>query len=79
VRNCRIISISPRLNQAASQLEELTKILLSHTASSRDFLSRPCLEELAFSQLIADVFEAEQKLAEVRAIVAELGISLPAS
>jgi hypothetical protein len=66
-----------RLNQAAAQLEELTKILLAHKSPSHDFLARPWLEELAFSQLIADVFETEQKLAEVRAVAAELGIALP--
>lgn len=65
------------LNQSAAQLKELTQILLSHKSPSHSFLSRPWLEELAFSQLIADVFETEQKLAEVRAAAAELGIALP--
>lgn len=67
-----------RLNHAAAQLEELTSILLANKPSSFNLLSRPWLEELAFSQLIADVLEAERKLAQVRAVAAELGVPLPA-
>jgi hypothetical protein len=66
-----------RLNHAAEQLEELTRILLANRPSSINLLSRPWLEELAFSQLIADVMEAERKLAEVRAVATELGVPLP--
>lgn len=66
-----------RLDQAANQLEELTKILLLQKPSSQQLVSRPWLDELAIGQLVADVTEAEQKLAEVRSVAAELGISLP--
>ncbi|HTA80338.1 MAG TPA: hypothetical protein VK720_12390 [Terracidiphilus sp.] len=66
-----------RLDQAANQLEELTKILLLQKLSSQQLVSRPWLEELAIGQLVADVTEAEQKLAEVRLIAAEIGIPLP--
>ncbi len=67
-----------RLNQAASQLEELTKILLSENSPPRKRLGRPWLEELVIGQLVDDVMEAEQKLSEVRAVAAELGIPLSA-
>jgi hypothetical protein len=66
-----------RLNQAADQLEQLTKILLTQTSSSQELLSRPWLKELAVGQLIDDVAQAERKLAEVRAVAAEIGIPLP--
>ncbi|HEX3893540.1 MAG TPA: hypothetical protein VHW46_13270 [Terracidiphilus sp.] len=65
-----------RLNQAAGQLEELTKILLTQSAASRELLSRPWLKELAIGQLVDDVLEAEKKLTEVRTVAAELGIPL---
>ena len=67
-----------RLNQAAFQLEELTQVLLSQKPSSCDLVSRPWLNELVFSQLIGDVIDAERRLAEARALAAELGIPLPA-
>lgn len=67
-----------RLDRAAAQLEELTSILLANKPSSFNLLARPWLEELAFSQLIADVLETERKLAEVRAVATELGVPLPA-
>jgi hypothetical protein len=67
-----------RLNQAAFQLEELTRILLSQKPSSFDLVSRPWLNELLFSELIGDVIDAERRLAEARALAAELGIPLPA-
>lgn len=67
-----------RLSQAANQLEQLTKILLTQTTSSQELLSRPWLKELAVGQLIDDVAQAERKLAEVRSIAAEIGIPLPA-
>ncbi|HEX4287146.1 MAG TPA: hypothetical protein VHZ28_18780 [Terracidiphilus sp.] len=66
-----------RLNQAASQLEELTKILLVRQPESPELLSRPWLEELVIGQLIDDVRDAESKLADVRSSAAELGIQLP--
>jgi hypothetical protein len=66
-----------RLNQAAIQLEELTRILLSHKPSSYDVMTRPWLDELAFSQLIGDVMDAERRLSEARFVAAELGIALP--
>jgi hypothetical protein len=66
-----------RLNQAAFQLEELTRILLSQRPLSYDLLSRPWLNELAFGQLIADVIDAERRLTEARSVAAELGIPLP--
>lgn len=66
-----------RLNQAAFQLEELTRILLSQKPSSLDPLARPWLNELLFSQLIGDVMDAERRLTEARATAAELGIPLP--
>jgi len=72
-----LTSTKDQLNHAATQLEELTKILLSHQPSARALLARPWLEELAVNQLVADVVEAERKLAEVRAFAAELGIQLP--
>lgn len=64
-----------QMNQAALQLEELTRILVSK--SRFDLVSRPWLEELAFEQLIADVLDAERRLAEARATAAELGVPLP--
>jgi hypothetical protein len=66
-----------RLNQAAFQLEELTRILLSQKPSSFDLVSRPWLNELLFSELIGDVIDAERRLAEARSLAAELGIPLP--
>jgi hypothetical protein len=66
-----------RLNQAAIQLEELTRILLSPKPSSYDVTTRPWLNELVFSQLIGDVVDAERRLAEARFVAAELGIALP--
>jgi hypothetical protein len=70
-------STKNRLNLAAVQLEELTRVLLSSKPSSHDLLSRPWLNELAFSQLIGDVMDAERRLAEARFVAAELGIALP--
>jgi hypothetical protein len=67
-----------RLNRAAGQLEELTKILLARDDVSRELLARPWLKELAIGQLVNDVLEAERKLAEVRAVAEELGIPLRA-
>lgn len=67
-----------RLNRAAYQLEELTKILLTQNSAPRTLLSRPWLEELVIGQLVDDVMEAERKLAEVRTVAAELGIPMPA-
>lgn len=67
-----------RLNRAASQLEELTKILLTQNPATRDLFARPWLKELAVEQLVGDVAEAERKLSEVRTVAAGLGISLPA-
>jgi len=66
-----------RLNQAASQLEELTKILLVRQSGSHEFLARPWLKELALGQLLEDVLAAEHRLAEARASAARLGIGLP--
>jgi hypothetical protein len=66
-----------QLNQAAFQLEELTRILVTEKPSSFDLVSRPWLDELAFSQLIADVLDAERRLVEARALAAELGVPLP--
>ena len=68
-----------RLNCAALQLEELTRILLTHKPSSYDLLSRPWLNELVFGQLIGDVVDAERRLSEARDIAAGLGIPLPSS
>lgn len=65
-----------RLNRAAGQLEELTKILLARDGASHELLARPWLKELAIGQLVNDVLEAERKLAEVRAVAEELGIPL---
>ena len=67
-----------RLNRAASQLEELTRILLSQSSAPGELLGRPWLRELVVGQLVDDVVEAERKLLEVRAVAAELGIPLPA-
>ena len=64
-----------RLNRAALQLEELTRVLLAR--KSYDPISRPWLDELIFPQLIGDVIDAEQRMAEARDIAAELGIPLP--
>lgn len=66
-----------RLNQAAFQLEELTRILLSQKPSPLDQISRPWLNELLFSQLIGDVLDAERRLTEARSTAAELGVTLP--
>ena len=73
----RLDHTKAKLNEAAVQLEELTKILLSHHAGSLEGLSRPWLEELAVAQVIDDLSQAEQKLAAVRTLAAELGIPLP--
>jgi len=66
-----------RLNQAAFQLEELTRILLLPKPFAEDDRARPWLNELAFSQLVGDVVAAERRLAEARFVAAELGIALP--
>ena len=66
-----------RLDQAANQLEQLTKIMLPPGSSPQAQSSRPWLEELAVGQLIDDMTQAERKLAEVRAVAAEIGIPLP--
>jgi hypothetical protein len=66
-----------RLNQAAGQLEELTRIMVSPKPSSHEVMERPWLDELAFSQLIGDVMDAERRWAEARFVAAELGIALP--
>ena len=65
------------LNQAAFQLEELTRVLLAQKPLSRESTSRPWLDELVFNELIGDVRDAERRLAEARAIAVELGIPLP--
>jgi hypothetical protein len=70
-------STKDRLNQAAIQLEELTRILLAQKPSSYDLISRPWLDELIFGQLIGDVIDAERRLADARELAAELGIPLP--
>lgn len=67
-----------RLNRAASQLEELTNILLVRQSGAEDLEGRPWLKELAVGQLVEDVLDAERKLADVRASAAGLGITLPA-
>ena len=64
-----------RLNRAALQLEELTRILLAR--QPYDLISRPWLNELIFGQLIGDVIDAERRMTEAREIAAELGIPLP--
>jgi len=66
-----------RLNQAASQLEELTRLLLERRPGSCELLARPWLRELAIGQLVEDVLEAERRLVEARATAARLGISMP--
>ncbi len=66
-----------QLNQAAFQLEQLTRVLLSEKASSLGPGSRPWLDELAFGQLIADVVDAGRRLAEARLVAAEIGVPLP--
>ena len=66
-----------QLNQAASQLEELTRILVTEKPSSFDLVSRPWLDELVFGQLIEDVLDAERRLAEARTVAAEIGVPLP--
>jgi hypothetical protein len=70
-------STKDRLNQAASQLEELTKILLERRSGSHEILARPWLKDLAISQLIEDVLEAERRLVDARASAAKLGIPIP--
>ena len=65
------------MNQAALQLEELTRILVSKRESRFDLVARPWLEELAFEHLISDVMDAERRLAEARVAAAELGVPLP--
>lgn len=72
-----VATTKERLNQAASQLEELTDILLLRQPESRDLGSRPWLEELVIGQLVEDVLDAERRLADVRSSVAELGIRMP--
>jgi hypothetical protein len=66
-----------RLNQAACQLEELTRILRAQKTPSYHLISRPWLNELVFGQLIGDVIDAERRLAEARDLATELGIPLP--
>jgi hypothetical protein len=66
-----------QLYHAAFQLEELTRILLSEKTTSLQPGSRPWLDELAFGQLIADVLDAERRLAEARSVAAEIGMPLP--
>jgi len=67
-----------RLNQAAGQLRELTKILLARNSEAGEPWSRPWLEELAVGQLVEDVQDAERRLAHVRTAAIGLGIELPA-
>lgn len=63
-----------RLNLAAAQLERLAEVMLSsNEAYSR---TRPWLDELLVSQLIADVQDAEHRLCRARVLAAELGIEL---
>ena len=64
-----------RLNRAALQLEELTRILL--VRQTQDRIARPWLNELIFGQLIGDVVDAERRMAEARELAADLGIPLP--
>jgi hypothetical protein len=66
-----------QLNQAAFQLEELTRILVSDKPASLEHVSRPWLDELVFGQLIEDVLDAERRLTEARAVAAEIGVPLP--
>ena len=66
-----------QLNQAAFQLEELTRILITEKPSPFGLVSRPWLDELVFGQLIEDVLDAERRLAEARAVAAEIGVPLP--
>src|ERR1700761_2336630 len=66
-----------RLDQAANQLEQLSKIMLPPGPSPQAEPSRPWLQELAVGQIIDDMTHAERKLAEVRAVAAEIGIPLP--
>ena len=67
-----------QLNRAASQLEELTNILLVRHSGTDDLVGRPWLKELAVGQLVEDVLDTERRLADVRASAAGLGIDLPA-
>jgi hypothetical protein len=66
-----------QLNHAAFQLEELTRMLITEKSPGYGVLSRPWLDELAFEQLISDVLDAERRLAEARAVAAEIGVPLP--
>lgn len=66
-----------QLNQAAFQLEELTRILVTDKRSSFELVARPWLDELVFGQLIEDVLDAERRLAEARVVAAEIGVPLP--
>jgi hypothetical protein len=67
-----------QLNHAADQLEELTRMLATGKSAMSEVISRPWLDELAFEQLISDVLDAERRLAEARAVAAEIGVPLPA-
>ena len=65
-----------RLSLAAAQLEQLAEVLLSSREAAPQAPSRPWLEDLFVSQLIADVQEAEHRLAKARMLAAELGIQI---
>ena len=65
-----------RLSLAAAQLEKLAEVLLSSKGATPQVFSRPWLEDLFVSQLIADVQEAERRLSQARVLAAELGIRI---
>ena len=65
-----------RLSLAAAQLEQLAEVLLSSRETAPQAVSRPWLEDLFVSQLIADVQEAEGRLVKARMLAAELGIQI---
>ena len=65
-----------RLSLAAAQLEKLAEVLLSSRHAAPHMISRPWLEDLLVSQLIADVQDAERRLAKARVLAAELGIRI---
>ena len=65
-----------RLNLAAAQLEGLAQAMLARDPLAQQRASRPWLQDLVTNQLVADVQDAERRLARARILAAELGIEI---
>jgi hypothetical protein len=66
-----------RLNQTATHLEELARVLRSTNRTGFLFTSRPWLNDAALSQMIDDVNSAGKDFGEIRDTAIKLAVPIP--